>query len=174
MHTVLAVDTVDTASAVNLALGYAGDKALSPELIGHILQAHLKAAADLQEAADAVRLAEHTAMHTARLDEARQAASADRDARFAARQRAHQDAEEKQEVEELNGHSLSSRASKARARSRTPLAEQEEPPAPPLPPQQPKTGSATIVACAVVVKTKADKNAEKKRAKKAAKEAAKK
>jgi len=39
-----------------------------------------------------------------------------------------------------------------------------------LPPAQPVAGSATVVACAVLVKSKTMKNQEKKAAKKAKKE----
>ena len=85
VHTVLAVDTTATAPAINQALGYSGDKMLSPEIIGHILQAQLRAAAELQEAADAERQATHAAQHNARLEEARKIASAERDARHAER-----------------------------------------------------------------------------------------
>ena len=169
VHTVLAVDTSITAPAVNQALGYTGDKMLSPEVIGHILQAHLRAAAEMQEAADAERQAAHTEQHTARLAEARIAASADRDARHAARVKAHVDAEEKADVEELNGDTRPSRSAKARGRSRTPPNEQEDPPTPPMPPAQPVTGSATTVACAVLVKSKTAKTHDNKAAKKAKK-----
>ena len=170
VHTVLAVDTTSTAAAVNQALGFSGDKVLSPELIGSILQAHLRAAEELQAVAEAERLAAHTAQHTARLDEARQAASAERDARHAERVKAQEDADEKAEVDALNGVSRSSRSAQARGRSRTPPNDQNEPPIPPLPPAQPITGSATVVACAVMVKSKIAKNQEKKAAKKAKKE----
>ena len=170
VHTVLAVDTTATAPAINQALGFSGDKMLSPEIIGHILQAHLKAAAELQEAADAERQAQHVAQHTAHLDEVRKVASAERDARHAERLKAQEDAEEKEDVNALNGDARPSRPSKARARSRTPPNEQEDPPMPPLPPQQPTTGSPTVVACAVIVKSKTMKNQEKRARKNAKKQ----
>jgi len=170
VHTVLAVDTAATAPAINQAFGYSGDKMLSPEIIGHILQAHLRAAAELQDAADAERQATHAAQHNARLDEARKTASAERDARHAERLKAQEDAEEKEEVNALNGDARPSRPSKARARSRTPPNEQEDPPMPPLPPQQPTTGSPTVVACAVIVKSKTMKNQEKRARKNAKKQ----
>jgi len=171
VHTVLAVDTSATAPAINQALGLSGDKMLTPELIGSILQAHLKAAEEFQEAADLERQAAHVAQHTARLDEARKQASAERDARHAERIKASVDEDEKAEVDELNGSTRLTRSSKARGRSRTPPNEQEELPMPPLPPVQPLTGSATVVACAVMVKSKSAKNADKKAANKARKQA---
>jgi hypothetical protein len=170
VHTVLAVDTSATAPAINQALGLSGDKMLTPELIGSILQAHLKAAEELQAAADIIRQAEHVAEHTARLDAARIQASAERDARHAERVKASAVEEEQAEAEELNGNTRRARPSKTRERSRTPPNNQEELPLPPLPPAQPVTGSATVVACAVMVKSKTTKNQEKKAAKKAKKQ----
>ena len=143
---------------------------LTPELIGSILQAHLKAAEEFQTAAEARRQAEHVAEHTARLDAARIQASAERDARHAERVKATAAEEDQAEADELNGSLRKARSSKTRERSRTPPNEQEELTLPPLPPAQPVAGSATVVACAVLVKSKTMKNQEKKAAKKAKKE----
>ena len=68
---------------------------MTPEQLGNILQAHLKAAADLQEEKDAKWRGDHLAAHNAKLEAAKLSASADRDARFAARLK-------KQEDEDLN------------------------------------------------------------------------
>jgi len=170
VHTVLAVDTSATAPAINEALGLTGDKKLTPELIGKVLQAHLKAAEELQAAAEAQRQAEHVAEHTARMDAARIQASVDRDARHAERVKASAAEEDQAEADELNGTARKSRSSKTRERSRTPPADQEESEPPPLPPAQPVTGSSTTVACAVLVKSKTQKNQDKKAAKKAKKQ----
>ena len=143
---------------------------LTPELIGSILQAHLKAAEELQAAADLQRQAEHVAEHTARLDEARKLASAERDARHAERVKASAAEEDQAEADELNGSTRRARSSKTRERSRTPPNDQEELPLPPLPPAQPTTGSATVVACAVMVKSKTAQNQAKKAKKNAKKQ----
>ena len=143
---------------------------LSPELIGSILQAHLKAAEELQAAADIERQAAHVAEHTARLDEARKQASVERDMRHAERVKASAVEEEQAEADELNGTARRSRASKTRERSRTPPHDQEESLLPPLPPAQPVTGSATVVTCAVMVKSKTQQNQAKKAKKNAKKQ----
>ena len=116
------------------------------------------------------------AAHNANLEAAELSASADRDARFAARLKEQEAAEERRECEELNGGNPRARGTKARERSRTPPADRDEPiPPPPTLPQQPRTGSATTVPIAVVVRTKSAKSAKHaaKKARKADKKAAK-
>lgn len=163
--TTLATDTKDTAEAVNTALGLTGDKAMSPELLSNIVQAHLRAAADLQAQADSRRAAEHYG----KLDAATAAASAARDERHAQRQKEHQDAEEKRETKAANEGQVPPHSTNARGRSRTPPADRQEPIPPPPPlPQQPASGSATSIPIAVMVKDKS-KNQATKAAKKARK-----
>ena len=130
-------------------------------VIGNILQAHLRAAAELQEKQDQARIKEHQAAHEARLQVAKAKASAERDERFAQRLKDEEDAEEKREMEELNGGNKNGRGTRARERSRTPPVDRDDEKAPPPPPPQPVAGSATNVPIAVLVKAKLSKGQKK-------------